>query len=181
MKYEEVITLKDGRTCMVRNACAEDAKKVLENFNLTHAQSEYLLTYPDEASIDIHQEESYLKNKESSPDEIELCAVINGEIAGTAGIEPVGRKDKVKHRAELGISVDQKYWGFGIGRALVDACIACAVQAGYVQLELQVAAENMRAVRLYEHAGFTEYGRNPKGFRTRQGIYQELILMKIEL
>ncbi len=44
-------------------------------------------------------------------------------IAGTAGIEAVGAKYKVRHRAEFGISVAKEYWGLGIGRALLNACI----------------------------------------------------------
>lgn len=42
-------------------------------------------------------------------------------------------------------------------------------------------AENTAARMLYEHVGFTEYGRNPRGFRTRSGAWQELILMRLEL
>ena len=37
------------------------------------------------------------------------------------------------------------------------------------------------ALRLYEKAGFREYGRNPKGFRRRDGLFQELVLMRLEL
>ena len=42
-------------------------------------------------------------------------------------------------------------------------------------------AENRRALRLYESAGFREYGRNPRGFRSRRGGWQELVLMRLEL
>ena len=46
---------------------------------------------------------------------------------------------------------------------------------------LDVVAENTAARMLYERVGFTEYGRNPRGFRTRSGAWQELILMRLEL
>jgi ribosomal protein S18 acetylase RimI-like enzyme len=90
-------------------------------------------------------------------------------------------KEKVKHRAEFGISVDKAYWGLGIGRALTEACIECAKEAGYAQLELEVVAENRSALTLYESVGFVEYGRNPKGFRSRLTGWQELVLMRLEL
>ena len=93
----------------------------------------------------------------------------------------VGKKDKLKHRAEFGISIEEAYWGFGIGRALTQACIECAREAGYSQLELDVVAENVRAVSLYKSIGFSEYGRNPRGFRSRKTGWQELILMRMEL
>ena len=49
------------------------------------------------------------------------------------------------------------------------------------KLELEVVAENERAVEMYKRAGFIEYGRNPKAFRLRTGEYQELIDMRLEL
>ena len=119
--------------------------------------------------------------RSQSPDEIELVAVINGNVVGTAGIEAVGRKYKVRHRAEFGISVDKACWGLGIGRALTEACIECAKSAGYAQLELEVVAENTTAISLYRSVGFTEYGRNPRGFRSRVTGWQELVLMRLEL
>ena len=75
----------------------------------------------------------------------------------------------------------KEYWGLGIGRALTDACIECAREAGYLQLELDVVADNKNAVALYESVGFVEYGRNPLGFRSRISGMQELILMRLEL
>lgn len=181
MKYYKEVLLKDGRPCILRNGSGTDAAEVYRNFNLTHGETEYLLSYPDENSFDIPQERQFLMEKESSGGELELCAVLEGRIVGTAGIEMVGTKDKVKHRAGFGISVEKACWGLGIGRALMRACIECAQAAGYSQLELEVVSANESAVSLYKSVGFVEYGRNPKGFRTRSGEWQELILMRLEL
>ena len=181
MKYHKTVTLKNGMECCLRNGTESDGQSVFENFNLTHAETDYLLSYPDENSFDAAQESQFLKERSESENEIEIIAVVNGEVAGTAGIESLGSKYKVCHRAEFGISVARKFWGLGIGRALTDACIECARQAGYVQLELNVVAENERAVSLYEKAGFKEYGRNPKGFRSRRSGFQEVVYMRLEL
>ena len=181
MQFHKIITLKDGRTCNLRNGTAEDGQAVLDIFNLTHAQTDYLLTYPEESTLTAQQEADYLKQKTESADEIELLAELDGEIVGTAGIGCVARKEKTRHRAEFGISVDKAHWGLGIGRALTEACIGCARNAGYVQLELEAVAENKNALALYKSVGFREYGRNPKGFRSRVSGWQELVLMRLEL
>ena len=181
MQFHKIITLKDGRTCTLRNGTAEDGQAVLDIFNLTHAQTDYLLTYPEESTLTARQEADYLKQKTESADEIELLAELDGEIVGTAGIGCVARKEKTRHRAEFGISVDKAHWGLGIGRALTEACIVCAGNAGYVQLELEAVAENKNALALYKSVGFREYGRNPKGFRSRVSGWQELVLMRLEL
>jgi RimJ/RimL family protein N-acetyltransferase len=153
----------------------------MEIFNLTHEQTDWMLSYADENSFNAEQEADFLQTKTDSPDEIEILAEIDGRVIGTAGIGHLGTKDKVKHRAEFGISVDEDFWGLGIGRALTRACVECAKEAGYVQVELDVAAQNKRAIALYESEGFVEYGRNPKGFRSRFTGWQELVLMLLDL
>ena len=181
MKYTKTITLKDGRNCVLRNGTDQDGQALLDIFNLTHAQTDYLLSYPDETTMTAEQEAQFLKEKAESENEIEILAEIDGIVVGSAGIGCVGKKDKVRHRAEFGISVDKAYWKIGIGRALMEACIECARAAGFVQMELEVVAENEKAIALYESAGFEEYGRNPKGFHSRLSGWQELVLMRLDL
>ena len=179
MEYNSTVILKDGRACTLRNGTASDGQALLDVFNLTHEQTDYLLTYPGEHSYTAQQEADFLKEKTDSADEIELLAELDGVIVGTAGIGCVGRREKTRHRAEFGISVDKAYWGLGIGRALTEACIECAKKAGYIQLELEVVAENRSAIALYESVGFEEYGRNPKGFCSRFTGWQEVVLMRL--
>ena len=181
MKYEKKVTLKDGRSCVIRNGTEDDAQAVLDNFILTHRQTDYLATYPEEASFTLEQEKDYLKKKEASEKEAALIAEVDGVIVGTAGVDRLGSIEKVRHRATFGISIDQAWWGLGIGRALTEACIECARNAGYSQLELEVVEDNSRAVRLYKSEGFCEYGRNPKGMRSRQSGWQPIVLMRLEL
>ncbi len=181
MQYRETIGLKDGRTCLLRNGTEQDAAAALENFLLAHAQTDYLRSYPEESQHTVEQERRFLREKTDSGCEIEILAEVQGRIVGTAGIAQVGTGAKVRHRAEFGVSVEEGFWGLGIGRALTKACIQCAKQAGYAQLELDVVAENHRAVRLYESLGFVEYGRNPKGFRSRVSGWQALCLMRLDL
>lgn len=181
MQFERIITLKNGKQAQLRNGTASDGYAVFENFNETHGETDYLLSYPEENSFDAEQEGRFLQEKSESPNEIEIIALIDGKVVGTAGIEAIGTKYKVKHRAEFGISILKEYWGLGLGKALTLACIECAKKAGYLQLELNVVADNKRAVALYSNLGFKEFGRNPKGFNSRTDGFQELIYMSLIL
>ena len=181
MIFERTMTLSDGRECILRNGRYEDGEAVLESFNAAHAQTDYLLTYPEESTFTVEDERKYLQEKTDSDNEIEIIAIVDGAVPATAGFEAVGRSIKIRHRCDFGISVDRAYWGLGIGKALTEACIECAVKAGYEQMELQAVSENERALELYRKAGFTEFGRNPKGFREKEGGYQELVYMRLEL
>ena len=181
MKYFTKITLKDGRECILRNGTSADAEGALNVFLLTHEQTDFLLTYTDESSREVSKEAEYLKEREESDKEIEIGAEVDGYIAGTAGITCAGDKYKTRHRADFGIGIDEKYWNLGIGKAMLEACIECAGKAGYEQIELNVVSDNEKAFEMYKKAGFTEYGRNPRGFKSRMSGYQELIYMRREL
>lgn len=182
MEYYKLITLKDGRECCLRNGTESDGAAVYDNFNLTHSETDFLLAYPDENSFDAAQESRFLNARAESENEALIVAVINGAIVGTAGLDAVGGKYKVSHRAEFGIGIAKEYWGLGIGKALTNACIDCARAAGYTQLELSAVAGNEGALAMYRKAGFVEYGRNPRGFRSRMTRdYQELVYMRLEL
>ena len=177
MKYQQELTLKNGKTALLRNGVESDGAAIFETFQQTHAETDYLLSYPDENRSDPQQEGQFLAARTASENEIEILALVDGKVAGNAGIEAVGSSCKVRHRAVFGISLRKEYWGLGLGKALTEACIQCAKEAGYAQLELEVVAENTRAIALYRKEGFVEYGRNPAGFRSRISGDQELVSM----
>lgn len=181
MEYHQKVLLKNGKEAFLRNGVRTDGEAVFEQFNRTHDETDFLLSYPDENSYNAVQQGELLEQKTNSPREIEILAIVDGQVVGTAGIEEIGSKYKVNHRAEFGISILKAYWGLGIGKALLEACIVCAKEAGYTQLELDVVAENESAISLYRKKGFVEFGRNPRGFRSRISGYQELVYMRLEL
>ena len=181
MKYNKSIILKNGKACVLRNGDSKDGQAALDIFILTHTQTDNLLTYPDEITFTAQEEAEFLQKKTDSDNEIEILAELDGKVIGSAGIDQKSPKYKLKHRCEFGIGIDKEYWGLCVGRALVDACVECAKDAGYEQIELEVVAENERAVKMYEKAGFTEYGRNPRDFKSRLTGYQEVIYMRKEL
>ena len=56
MQYEKEIILKDGAKCLLRGMSEADAAEVLRTFDLTHAETDYLLTYPEENSFTVQDE-----------------------------------------------------------------------------------------------------------------------------
>ncbi len=180
MLYNQTIPLKDGRTCLLRNSEPDDAAAFIDYFKLAHAETNFLTTYPDESVLDPEKEREYLMKRRDGEKCIEICAFVDGKLVGSAGFDAIGSRDKLKHRAEFGISVIKEYWGLGIGSALTAACVELAGKVGYLQLELDVVGDNESAIKLYQKCGFVEYGRNPRGFRTREGDWQTLVLMRHE-
>lgn len=181
MLMNKTIMLRNGESCVLRNAEAADAAAFLDYFLRCHAETDFLTTYPDETEHDPDKVAARLGGTAESETDVEILAFADGRLAGSAGIHLLRDRDKLRHRAEFGISVLREFWGRGIGGALTGACIACAKEAGFLQLELEAVAENENALNLYRKFGFVEYGRNPRGFRNRAGRWQELVLMRLEL
>jgi ribosomal protein S18 acetylase RimI-like enzyme len=62
------------------------------------------------------------------------------------------------HAWRLGMGLLPAVRGRGIGRRLAEAGIAAATARGAERIELEVFASNTKAIRLYEHLGFTREG-----------------------
>ena len=99
MEYSKQIVLKDGRTAILRHGVESDGAAVFEQFNQTHGETDYLLSYPDENSFNAEQEGQFLKRKAESANEVEIIALVDGRAAGTAGVDAIGGKYKLRHRA----------------------------------------------------------------------------------
>ena len=87
MTFEKTVTLKDGRNCLLRNGVTSDGKAVLDVFNRTHEETDYLLTYSDENCFTASQEADFLQRKTDSTNTVEIIAIVDGVVAGTAGID----------------------------------------------------------------------------------------------
>ncbi len=177
MQYHQQIQLKNGTVCTLQSPGPEDASAILRHMAVASGETENMLRYPEEFNMTAEEEAAYLDTILSSSDAIMIAAFVDGQIVANAGFNPVSSLTKCRHRAELGISVRRKYWGCGIGSAIMAALLAAARQAGYEQMELNVVSDNRRAIALYEALGFRVYGTNERGFRTRSGGYQSLLLM----
>ena len=137
MTFEKTVTLKDGRNCLLRNGVTSDGKAVLDVFNRTHEETDYLLTYLDENCFTASQEADFLQRKTDSANNVEIIAVVDDVVVGTAGIDALGMRDKIKHRAVFGIAITKEFWGLGIGKYLMD-CGAFPVPEkliGYINYE----------------------------------------------
>ena len=177
MIYSKKIILKNGQEALLRNGDEQDGKEVCDVYNRTHAETDFMLAYPDENCFDPERESKFLSDKTKSPTDIEIIAIVDEKIVGTGGIQAIGTIHKLMHRTDFGVCVLKEYWGIGIGKAISEACIECARNAGFVQIELNVVSDNIKAIEMYKAMGFVEFGRNPRGFNSRISGYQEVISM----
>ena len=85
-----------------------------------------------------------------------LVAFLDGELVGTANLAGSTRT-RLAHRAGLGIAVERRAWGQGVGTALMHQLLAWARSTDLEIIDLEVRSDNLRAIRPYERFGFVRY------------------------
>lgn len=132
-------------------------------------------------------QEEYL-SKESGREffaEQSYCGVAEkqatGEILGLYILHPnnIGR---CGHISNASYAVASASRGLHIGEKLVKDCIEQAHAVGFSVLQFNaVVATNIHARHLYERIGFKQLGTIPKGFRLKNGQYEDICPYYIEV
>ena len=105
-----------------------------------------------------------------------FCGVAEeeGRVLGLYILHPnnVGR---CGHICNASYAVDSKERGKHIGEQLVSHCIKTAGEIGFGVLQFNAVVEtNIHARHLYERLGFKQLGTIPKGFRMKDGHYENI-------
>ena len=98
----------------------------------------------------------------------------NGKIVGLYILHPnnIGRCGHICN-ASYAVSRDSR--GLHIGEKLVSDCLIQGKEHGFGVLQFNaVVACNVHARHLYERLGFTQLGVIPKGFRMKDGHYEDI-------
>ena len=104
-----------------------------------------------------------------------------GEVVGLYILHPnnVGR---CGHICNTSYAVKSGKRGLHIGEKLVKDSLSVGARLGFRILQFNaVVASNIHALHLYKRLGFTQLGRIPKGFRMKDGHYEDIILHYIVL
>jgi putative acetyltransferase len=110
-------------------------------------------------------------------DLVQFVALDGDRVVGWADIFAAWA-DAVKHCGSLGMGLLAAYRGQGIGERLLRACLVKAQAKGMTRIELQVRADNGRAIRLYERMGFEREGMLRRAMRF-DGAYYDALQMSL--
>ena len=143
------------------------------------------------AAMDIWNEvvregEAFPQVEELAPDEAHgffasqsyTAVAWDSDTAEVVGLN-VGR---CGHICNTSYAVRSDRRGQHIGEQLVKDSLAMGARLGFRILQFNaVVAANVHALHLYERLGFTRLGRIPRGFLMRDGHYEDIILLYIQL
>lgn len=172
---------KNGHEFILRNAEADDAADLIRYLKLTAEETPYLIREPEEVTITEEQEQNFIQDKIDAERELMLVAVADGRLAGNCSLMSVGSCRRYRHRCEVAIELYREFCGRGIGRIMLQNILDIAKKEGYEQAELEVIADNVNAIALYEKLGFRRYGTFPGNIKYKNGNYADAYWMMKKL
>jgi RimJ/RimL family protein N-acetyltransferase len=150
--------LKDGRVLLIRAAAVEDARALLDFSDGVSGESDFLSFGPGEFELTEPQEQEFIRGCLAADNQLFLMGVMDGEVVAVL-VFTGGRRKRIRHCGEFGVSVRKTHWGLGIGSFMLDALIEWARGAGVItKINLRVRTDNERAIQLYERKGFVVEG-----------------------
>lgn len=172
---------KDEKTYIIRSPEPSDGEQLIRHLKTTAQETEYGLSYPEEMTFSIQDEERFINSFSTDDRSIMLCVFDGKMMVGYAFLSNVLEQKKARHRASFGVTILKQFWRQGLGQKLVTELLAFARDAGYEQIELEVASSNVSAIHLYEKLGFVAYGRRSNSLKLKSGAYFDELLMALGL
>ena len=183
MKMQEIrFSLKDGREALLRSPVEEDADSTLEHLYRSAGETEFILQYPEECGADTAEDIKRLfEEKNDSRYDVMMLCLVDGKVAGSGEIS-FHKELKIRHRADLGITIGQAYWNQGIGSRMLKEMLGIAQMRQEIrQVELEFVEGNTRARHLYEKMGFRIVGEHPNAICLKDGTMLKEYLMIREM
>lgn len=177
----KTITLKDGRTAILRAPKPEDAAPMVQYLKDTAAETEFIMRYPEEVTMTAEREAAFFEHLAYSPFDMMIVCEVDGCLAGNCQIN-FGNKIKTRHRASVAIGLTKAFWNLGIGTAMFREMIAAArARDGVRHIDLEFIEGNSRARALYEKMGFRIISVKPDAICLKDGTLRDEYLMRLVL
>ena len=172
-QYRNEYVLRDGKNFIVRTPVEEDAQELIDQMQIVDTETKFLAREPGEFCFTVEQERGFIRNSMNDENRCFLIAEVDGRIVANCSVGIVMNNKRFLHRAGMGIAVMKEYWSRGIGKIMMQECINWCKDKGIEQLELDVVAQNDRAISMYENFGFQVYGTKKHALKYSDGTYDD--------
>ncbi|MFZ5966934.1 MAG: GNAT family N-acetyltransferase [Bacillota bacterium] len=169
-----------NKILIIRNVESQDAEELIQFLRKIAVETNFLLREPDEFTLTIEQQEKFIQEQQDSEVNLFILAEVEGKIVGTCSVNGDTRR-RIRHTANLGISIEKDHWGIGIGKKLMQTAIQWAKGNGISRITLQVDTENFRALNLYLKLGFEVEGTLRNEMILSDGSYRNAYTMALLL
>jgi len=174
------VQLKDGKEIIIREAEREDAEQMINFYNIVGGETDFLSFGKGDFKKNLPEYQNYIEDIKKELNSIILLAVIENKIIGIATINS-NQKTRTRHVGVLGIVIEKRYWGLGLGKKLMDFLINWAKTNNITKkITLLTNENNKTAQDLYKKVGFMEEGLL-KNDNYINGVYFNTVIMGLTL
>jgi RimJ/RimL family protein N-acetyltransferase len=150
--------LPRGDACVLRVAREADAAELVGYLNRIGGETPFLPSGAGEFHLPAEEEAKFVARMRGADNSLYLVAQARGRIVGILTLEG-GARPRMRHVAELGVSVTKEFWRQGVGRSLMRAALGWAESSPVLRkVFLLVHHENRRAIDLYLKLDFVQEG-----------------------
>lgn len=173
--------LKNGKSVIIRKPTIEDAISIINIISVADIETKFLARNPGEFNVTEEQEKTFINNILEDNDQDWFIAEYDGKVIGHCSVGLISKTERCRHRAGVTFVILKDYCGIGIGGKLMQQCINWCKDKNIKQIELNVVADNKRAINMYTNFGFKVTGTIPKAIHYKDGTYADENLMILEL
>lgn len=121
--------LKNGKELIIRQPVREDAVGLIEHMLAVDSETRFLGREPNEFNFTLEQEEVFIAAQLENTKQCFLVGEIDNEVVANITVSNVRGYRRFLHRATMGITIQKKCWGMGIGKVLMEKAIEWCKQS----------------------------------------------------
>ena len=160
---------------VIREYCQEDLMEMLCIWNEVVEEG---IAFPQETCLDEDTGKDFFSAQTYSAVAVDENT---GKVLGLYILHP-NNTGRCAHIANASYAVQKDARGLHIGERLVKDCLLQAKEHGFRVLQFNaVVFSNIHARHLYERIGFQQLGVIPKGFRMKDGHFEDICPYYYEL
>lgn len=165
-----------GMTYIIRTAIHKDAQFLSAIRLQIDGETQNLDREKGEDFINVTGFEQLIKADTAHNCNLFLVAVVHDRIVGYSRCEGNLLK-RFAHKVQFGVCVLKDYWGYGIGKNLLNESIAWADTNRIKKISLNVLETNEKAINLYKNVGFKIEGILENDKVLSDGQYYNTVVM----
>ncbi|MEK4742844.1 MULTISPECIES: GNAT family N-acetyltransferase [unclassified Bacillus (in: firmicutes)] len=166
----------NGLTYTVRSAAETDAEQLSEIRVQIDGETENMDREAGEGFIDKIGFQKIVKTDSEEMKNLFLVAEVHNRIVGFSRCEGSNLK-RLSHKVEFGVCILREFWGYGMGKSLLQQSIQWADENEVKKISLQVLETNEKAIQLYKKLGLEVEGILKNDKKLSDGKYYNTVVM----
>ncbi|MGE1032045.1 N-acetyltransferase family protein, partial [Bacillus sp. GKis3/1] len=166
----------NGLVYTVRSAAETDAEQLSEIRVQIDGETENMDREAGEGFIDKIGFQKIIKTDSDETKNLFLVAEVHNRIVGFSRCEGSNLK-RLSHKVEFGVCILKEFWGYRMGKSLLQQSIHWADENEIKKISLQVLETNEKAIQLYKKLGFEIEGILKNDKKLSDEKYYNTVLM----